>query len=118
MVSTVWRSASSIVARVTEIEGASTTMYLTRTSDDEVKGLAMNASALGSVVVLVPVAAVRHVANRMVGTETMMIDEETDTGRGEEVAIATATSVITDPDDRQRGYATVGHVTVDCCSSL
>ncbi|KAI7544100.1 Peptidyl-prolyl cis-trans isomerase-like [Hortaea werneckii] len=50
-------------------------------------------------------AAVRHVANRMVGTETMMIDEETDTGRGEEVAIAIATSVITDPDDRQRGKA-------------
>ncbi|KAI7027372.1 Peptidyl-prolyl cis-trans isomerase-like [Hortaea werneckii] len=51
-------------------------------------------------------AAVHHVANGMVGTETMMIDEETDTGRGEEVAIAIATSVITDPDDRQRGTMT------------
>ncbi|RMY20618.1 hypothetical protein D0867_03877 [Hortaea werneckii] len=77
-----------------------------KTSDDEVKGGPMSASVLGSVVVLVPVAAVHHVANGMVGTETMMIDEETDTGRGEEVAIAIATSVITDPDDRQRGTMT------------
>ncbi|KAI7580550.1 Peptidyl-prolyl cis-trans isomerase-like [Hortaea werneckii] len=89
-----------------------------RMSDAEVKGVAMNASALGSVVVLVPVAAVHHAESGTRGSETMMIDEATDTVRDEEVAIAIGMSVITDPDDRQRGYATSIHVTVDNRSFL
>ncbi|KAI7328176.1 Peptidyl-prolyl cis-trans isomerase-like [Hortaea werneckii] len=45
--------------------------------------------------------AAHHVESGTVGIETMMTDEETDTGKGEEAAIAIATSVITDQGDRQ-----------------
>ncbi|KAI7617424.1 Peptidyl-prolyl cis-trans isomerase-like, partial [Hortaea werneckii] len=44
--------------------------------------------------------AVHHVESGTAGSETMMIDEGTDTGRDEEAAIAIATSVITDQGDK------------------
>ncbi|KAI6840284.1 Peptidyl-prolyl cis-trans isomerase-like [Hortaea werneckii] len=50
--------------------------------------------------------AAHHVESGTVGIETMMTDEETDTGRGEEATIAIAMSVITDQGDRQSWYAT------------
>ncbi|RMY68271.1 hypothetical protein D0863_07229 [Hortaea werneckii] len=72
-------------------------------SDDEAKGVAMTASGLGSVVVLVRAAAVHHVESGTAGSETMMIEEGTDTGRDEEAAI-------TDQGDRQFWCAAGRHV--------
>ncbi|RMY87429.1 hypothetical protein D0861_05354 [Hortaea werneckii] len=80
---------------------------VSKTSDDEAKGVAMTASGLESVAVLVRAAAAHHVESGTVGIETMMTDEETDTGKGEEAAIAIATSAITDQGDEQElVYAT------------
>ncbi|KAI6802198.1 Peptidyl-prolyl cis-trans isomerase-like [Hortaea werneckii] len=89
-----------------------------RGEGDRDRGVAMTASGLESVAVLVRAAAAHHVESGTVGIETMMTDEETDTGKGEEAAIAIATSAITDQGDEQElVYATTSTTTTIMTSS-